>query len=80
MNVPQKNKELEQVSHYTPDDIAALSRYLKDANFPATRKTILDLAVENGAPEESMEALARLPERDYVHMDEVIDEIGALHK
>lgn len=68
------------MSHYTPDDIAALSRYLKDTNFPATRKTIIDLAVENGAPEESLEALAGLPERDYIHMDEVIKEIGSLHK
>jgi hypothetical protein len=68
------------VSHYTPEDIAALSRYLKDANFPATRKSILDLAVEQGAPEKSLEALAEIPDRDYIHLDDVIEQIGSLHK
>lgn len=68
------------MSHYTPEDIAALSRYLKDANFPATRKSIMELAVENGAPERSLEALAQIPDRDYIHLDDVVEQVGSLHK
>ncbi|MFW5733907.1 MAG: DUF2795 domain-containing protein [Oceanidesulfovibrio sp.] len=68
------------MSHYKPEDLAAMSRFLKDANFPATRKSIMELAVERGAPERSLEALAKIPDRDYIHMEEVIEEIGSMHK
>ncbi len=48
-----------------------LAQYLNDTSFPATREEIITMAEENGAPDDILEALSKLPEAVYDTIHEV---------
>ncbi|MFC3896150.1 DUF2795 domain-containing protein [Lentzea rhizosphaerae] len=42
-----------------------IQKYLSGVDYPVTKQNLLDKASENGAGEDVLAALERLPERDY---------------
>jgi type III secretion system FlhB-like substrate exporter len=53
---------------------ANIAQYLDTTAFPATREEIIQMAEDNGAPDEVMELLGRIPDGVY----ETIHEVWAL--
>ncbi|MCP2249260.1 DUF2795 domain-containing protein [Lentzea aerocolonigenes] len=42
-----------------------IQKYLSGVDYPVTKRQLLDKARENGADEDVLAALEKLPERDY---------------
>ncbi len=57
---------------------AMLAQFMKGIDFPADRNTVISTAKSNGAPEEVMEYLNRLPERQYDYPTDVEQEFGKM--
>lgn len=51
----------QQRGHDREDSPADIQQYLKGVDYPATRDQLIAAAERNGAPEETMEILRRLP-------------------
>lgn len=56
----------------------ALQSYLKGMRYPSRKQDIIDQATENDAPEEIMNALLMISEREYGTPAELTREIGSL--
>ena len=54
----------------------AISRYLSDMRFPATRDELVERAEEHEAPDEIVGALAAMPDEVYDSMAEVWALVG----
>ena len=54
----------------------AISRYLNDLSFPATRQECIEHAEENGAPEEVLAALETLRDDLYDSLAEIWAMVG----
>jgi hypothetical protein len=67
---------MNDTSTLTPESSRAAS-YLEGASFPADKSELIAHASLNGASEEVLEVLHRLPDRYYADLSKVIDEIGA---
>lgn len=50
---------------------ATIARYLNETYFPATREECIEMAEENGAPDDLLEALTRVPDEVYDTIHEV---------
>lgn len=55
-----------------------IAQYLDDSAFPATREECIVMAEENGAPDEFLEAIGRLPEGLYNNVHEVWALVNAM--
>lgn len=67
----------------TPDDVeerSAVARVLAGVHYPATPKVLAGHAAGEGAPDVTLTALERLPERSYGSLAEVTDELGYGHE
>jgi hypothetical protein len=53
-----------------------LQSYLRGVDYPATRDELLEVAEENGAPDEILDALEDLPDDEFESPIEVQEEIG----
>ncbi len=53
-----------------------VAKHLKGLDFPAEKADLLDLAEENGAEEEVLETIRRLPDKEYGSMAEVMKGFG----
>lgn len=50
--------------------------YLEDMDYPATKQDIIDRANENDAPDEVMDKLDRITDKEYVTPAEVSKELA----
>ncbi len=57
---------------------AQIQVYLKGMNYPANKKQIVDKAKANNAPQNVMDFLNRLPERQYQFPTDVEREFGKM--
>lgn len=55
-----------------------LALYLKGIDFPAGKMKIIETARSNGAPDNVMQFINRLPEREYHRANEVEHEFGKM--
>ena len=53
-----------------------VQKYLKGVDYPCTLQQLIDAATENGAPDEVLDALGSLPDREYDGPTGVSEEIG----
>ena len=53
-----------------------LAMYMKGINFPADKQMLVNKAKSNGAPDNVMEFMNRLPEKQYNRANEVEQEFG----
>jgi hypothetical protein len=56
------------MSDFNPIEV---QRYLGGVDYPASKQTIIEAAEDSGAGDDVLEALERLPERDYDDSTEV---------
>jgi hypothetical protein len=68
----------EAALHSTKVSAAQFAQYMKGIDFPADREKIISVAKANGAPENVMAFMNRLPDRDYNRANEVEEEFGNL--
>ncbi len=68
----------EAALHSTKVSAAQFAQYMKGIDFPADRKKIISVAKANGAPENVMAYMNRLPEREYNYPTDVEQEFGKL--
>jgi hypothetical protein len=61
------------VSDFNPIEV---QRYLGGIDYPASKQTIIETAEDSGAGDDVLEALERLPERDYDDPTEVSSELS----
>jgi hypothetical protein len=52
---------------------AHLGRFLKSLDFPARQADLVERAKENGADQGVLEVLAKMPQRNYENMAEVME-------
>lgn len=53
-----------------------VQKYLSGADYPATKQDLLDAAGDNDAPQEVMDALDGIPEKEYASPADVSKELG----
>jgi hypothetical protein len=61
------------VSDFNPIEV---QRYLGGIDYPASKQEIIDTAEDSGAGDDVLEALERLPERDYDDPTEVSSQLS----
>jgi hypothetical protein len=61
------------VSDFNPIEV---QRYLGGIDYPASKQTIIETAEDSGAGDDVLEALERLPERDYDDPTEVSSQLS----
>ena len=55
---------------------ANVQKYLHGADYPATRKDLLDQARRNDAPDEVMDVIQRMPDQEFGGPQEVMKAYG----
>lgn len=55
-------------------------RYLEGVDFPADLDELIDCAMENGAPEEVIDALEQMPDREYSSFADVEKGFGEVYE
>ena len=55
---------------------AEIQKYLSGVDYPADKEDLLEAARSKDAPEEVLDALAQLGEKEYASPAEVMQEIG----
>ncbi len=55
-----------------------LTMYLKNIDFPADKQQIIEAAKSNGAPEQVMQMLNRLPDKQYTRSNEIEQEFSKM--
>jgi len=68
----------EAALHSQKVSAAQLQVYLKGINYPADRNKVVQTAKNNGAPENVMSFINRLPERQYTRPTDVEEEFGKM--
>lgn len=68
----------ESAMHTGKISAAQMEMYLKGVDFPADKQTIISTAKSNGAPENVMNYLNKLPQRQYSRANEIEEEFGKL--
>ena len=61
------------MSDFNPIEV---QRYLGGIDYPASKREIIETAEDSGAGDDVLEALERLPERDYDDPTEVSSELS----
>jgi len=68
-----------EASLHSPNVSASeFAMYMKGIDFPANKQKLIDTAKSNGAPENVMKFMNKLPEREYHRANEVEEEFGKL--
>lgn len=49
-----------------------LEAFLEGTDFPATKRELLDVAYDNGAPDHTLEMLNSIPDQEYYSLEEVL--------
>ncbi len=57
---------------------AKVAQFLQGLDFPCTKQQCIDYARRNNAPDDVMDVLHRLPDRQYFSMAGIWDAIGEL--
>lgn len=55
----------------TPYDILEIEDFLQGVVYPATKREILDVALDNGSPDDILMFLNTMPDREYLRFDEL---------
>lgn len=53
-----------------------VQKYLAGVDYPATKQDLLDVASDNDAPQEVIEALGTIDEKEYDSVADVTKELG----
>jgi predicted transcriptional regulator len=65
-----------------PDDKnvspAAVQKYLKGVEYPSTKDDLLDVAMENEAPEEIIDKIEQLPSSEFKGQQDVMKALGQM--
>ncbi len=64
--------------HMPNINASQITTYLKDINFPADKQKIVDMAKSKGAPENIVQWLNRLPDKQYSSTNEIEKEFGKM--
>ena len=54
-----------------------VANYIKDAEFPASRQDLINMAEDHHAPESVIEALEKLPDLEFKTVGEVTEHLQA---
>ena len=57
-----------------------VEKYLKGVDYPATKQDLIDAASDNDAPDEVMDALNRIADKEYDSPADVSKEVAAKNK
>lgn len=68
----------EEALHSEKVSAAQLAMYLKGISFPADRQKIASTAMSNGAPDNVMQYINKLPSRQYGRANEIEAEFGKI--
>ncbi len=68
----------EAAMHSEKINAAQLAMYLKGIDYPASKMDIIQTAKTNGAPDNVVQLLNRLPERQYQRANEIEEEFGKM--
>lgn len=49
-----------------------ISEFLEGAYYPATKRELLDIAYDNGAPDHVLDLLNRMPDQEYYSLEELL--------
>ena len=55
---------------------ANITSHLSGIDFPCNRQAVLDFAEQNGAPDDVLEALEKLPKREFRSMADLMQAYG----
>jgi hypothetical protein len=55
-----------------------VQKYLHGADYPATRKDLLDQARQNSAPDEVMDVIQRMPDQEFGGPQDVMKAYGEI--
>lgn len=68
----------EAALHSEKVSAAQFAMYMKGMSFPAGKSEIVEKAMSNGAPENVLKFMNKLPERQYRRANEVEQEFGKM--
>lgn len=74
MSAPMSTREQKggEASLHTPNvSVSELASYLKGISFPCGKQDIVDTARNNGAPDNVIDWLDRLPDKEYNNVTDV---------
>lgn len=54
-----------------PYDLAEVEDFLHGVDYPATKREILDVALDNGAPDDILVFLNSMPDREYLEFSDL---------
>lgn len=63
-------------NNYTPVTEEDIRSFLEDAIYPATKRELLDYAIDYGAPDHILEFLNRMPDHEYESFNNLIHSLG----
>lgn len=55
---------------------SSVANFIKDAEFPAWKQDLINLAEDHHAPEKVIEALEKLPDMEFNNVGEVTEHLG----
>jgi hypothetical protein len=74
-----QGKEMGSESMRTPSmNPSQITMYLRNMDFPADKKKIMDMAKSNGAPEMVVQWINKLPDKQYSSSNDVEREFGKM--
>ncbi len=53
-----------------------IQKYLAGVDYPATKQDLIDMASDSSAPQEVIETLSGIDEKEYASVDDVSKEVG----
>jgi hypothetical protein len=65
--------ESRRVTGKSPANIA---KHMKGIDFPADRNQVVNKARDNGAPQEVLDVLEKIPEKSYDNMADLMEGVG----
>ena len=73
----ERREEMGSTTH-TKVSAAQIQVYLKGIDYPVGKQEIIQTAQNNGAPQDVMQYLDRLPEKQYYYPTDVEQEFGKM--
>ena len=74
--IPGQRKEVNVESY---EGVASIGQALKNFDFPANKKKILDFVKTNTTAKDLLEQLEKLPDKEYKNLSEVTYESGLVY-
>lgn len=56
---------------------SSILNHIKDAQFPCSKQDLIDLAEDSHAPEKVIEALEKLPDKEYISTSDLTEHLSA---